>query len=94
MALYLNAATFAFSAFTIYKLTELPKGPAAKGEAQTSVLRSLIDGWKFVGSNKAIRGLVLGMLGAFVAAGAVVTESVQPYSIVGGVPAKLIKKRR
>jgi len=35
-------------------------------------VRSLIDGWKFVGSNKAIRGLVLGMLGAFVAAGAVV----------------------
>jgi dTMP kinase len=72
MALYLNAATFAFSAFTIYKLTELPKGPAAKGETQASVMRSLIDGWKFVGSNKAIRGLVLGMLGAFVAAGAVV----------------------
>lgn len=72
MALYLNAATFAFSAFTIYKLRELPKGPAAKGEVQTSVMRSLVDGWKFVGSNKAIRGLVLGMLGAFVAAGAVV----------------------
>lgn len=35
-------------------------------------MRSLVDGWKFVGSNKAIRGLVLGMLGAFVAAGAVV----------------------
>ena len=72
MALYLNAATFAFSAFTIYKLRELPKGPAAKGEVHASVMRSLIDGWKFVGSNKSIRGLVLGMLGAFVAAGAVV----------------------
>ena len=31
--------------------------------------------------------------GAVVAAGAVVTKDVSPYSIVGGVPAKEIKKR-
>jgi acetyltransferase-like isoleucine patch superfamily enzyme len=39
-----------------------------------------------------LRGVVIGR-GTIVAAGAVVTKSTPPYSIVGGVPAKLIKFR-
>tara|TARA_B100000212_G_scaffold329429_1_gene294663 strand:+ start:106 stop:696 length:591 start_codon:yes stop_codon:yes gene_type:complete len=31
--------------------------------------------------------------GAIVAAGAVVTKDIEPYSIVGGIPAKIIRKR-
>lgn len=39
-----------------------------------------------------ISGVNIGK-GAIVAAGALVTKDVQPYSIVGGVPAQIIKKR-
>ena len=39
---------------------------------QTSLLRAIIDGWKFVGTTPMVRGLVVGILGAFAAGGAVV----------------------
>jgi len=41
---------------------------------------------------KILDGVTIGQ-GAVVAAGAVVNRNVEPYSVVGGVPAKLIKKR-
>ena len=50
------------------------------------------DCW--IASNVVIlSGVTIGQ-GSVIAAGAVVTASIEPYSIVGGVPAKLIKKRR
>lgn len=45
------------------------------------------------GANVTIlKGVTIGH-GSIVAAGAVVTKSCEPYSIIGGVPAKLIKMR-
>ena len=71
-ALYVNALSFAFAAFTIWNLREIPKGAAAKHAADTGILKSLLEGWKSVSGSKIIRGLVFGMVGAFVAAGAVI----------------------
>ena len=45
------------------------------------------------GANVTIlKGVTIGR-GTIIAAGAVVTKNIPPYSIVGGVPAKVIKKR-
>lgn len=49
------------------------------------------DVW--IGSQVTIMGGVTIGDGAVVALGAVVTKDVEPYTIVGGVPAKLIRKR-
>jgi acetyltransferase-like isoleucine patch superfamily enzyme len=40
-----------------------------------------------------LAGVTIGR-GSVVAAGSVVTKDIEPYSVVGGVPAKLIKKRK
>jgi dTMP kinase len=72
LALFANALSFAFAAFTIWGLREIPKGAAAKHATETGILKSLHEGWKAVSGSKLIRGLIVGMVGAFVAAGAVI----------------------
>jgi len=72
LALYVNALSFAFAALTIWNLREIPKGAAAKHAAETGILKSLYEGWKAVSGSKIIRGLIVGMTGAFIAAGAVI----------------------
>lgn len=49
------------------------------------------DVW--IGCNSLIMDNITIGDGAIIAAGSVVTRNVEPYSVVGGVPARLIKKR-
>jgi dTMP kinase len=72
IALYINAVSFLFAAFTVYGLKEIPKGAAADKASQESVIAALVQGWKSVSESKIIRGLIIGMVGAFSAAGAVI----------------------
>ncbi len=54
---------------------------------------TVFEGDVWVGHGAIIRaGVTIGR-GAVVAAGAVVTKDVEPYSIVGGNPARLIRRR-
>ena len=72
MALYIDALSFLYTAWIVYQLHEIPKGPATKGTANENIGKALIEGFKFVNDSKVIRGLIFGMLGAFFAAGAVI----------------------
>ena len=72
IALYINAISFLFAAWTVFGIKEIPKGAAAKSDNSSNVGQSLVQGWKAVSESKIIRGLIIGMVGAFSAAGAVI----------------------
>lgn len=60
---------------------------------ETNGLRVKIGNDVWIGSDvRIMSGVSIGD-GAIVAAGALITKDVLPYSIVGGIPAKVIKKR-
>ena len=72
LALYFNAATFIVSAITIYLLHEIPKRQVSEHISAPSVAKTIWEGWKFIGRTKVVRGIVIGMVGAFSAGGVVV----------------------
>ena len=71
LALYINALSFIVSAFLISRI-DIPKKHLERNQGSPSLASSLFDGAKFISSSKIVRGLIFGMLGAFVAAGAVI----------------------
>jgi dTMP kinase len=78
LALYFNTATFVVSALTIYALHEIPKRQFSSRISAPSVAKTIWEGWRFIGRTQVVRGLVIGMVGAF-AAGGVVVGLGQPY---------------
>jgi dTMP kinase len=72
LALYFNVATFVVSAVTVYSLRELPRRNGGERISVPSVAKSILEGWRFAGQDQIIRGITIGMIGAFAAAGAVV----------------------
>lgn len=53
----------------------------------------IFEGDNWIGMNSTIlKGVTVGF-GSVIAAGSVVNKSIPPYSVVGGVPAKVLRKR-
>jgi dTMP kinase len=86
LALYFNAVTFVVSALTVFALREIGQRRAGSEISSPSVAKAIWDGWRFIGRNQAVRGVVGGMVGAFAAAGVVVGlgRSYVNYTLHGG----------
>jgi dTMP kinase len=70
LALYFDVATFVVSALTIFALREIPR---RRGQISApSVAKMIVEGWRYIGQTQVVRGIVIGMVGAFAAAGVVV----------------------
>ncbi|MHB8341525.1 MAG: dTMP kinase [Mycobacteriales bacterium] len=85
LSLYFDAGTFLFSAVTVWRLREIrgvrrhqPGDPEGVGVEPLGIFKSIMEGWRFIGDTPLIRGLAVGILGAFAAAGAVIALG-RPY---------------
>lgn len=80
---------FSTSPYFYYKKRGFVPSNQYKGQLSDTIIDE--DVW--IGARAMVmQGVHVGV-GAIIAAGAVVTKSVEPYSIVGGIPAKHIKFR-
>jgi len=72
-----------------YSKVDIPmvKQPTQKKEI-------IIEDDVWIGANAVVIGGVRIGTGSIVGAGSVVTKNVEPFSVVGGVPARLIRKRK
>ncbi|HEY6748429.1 MAG TPA: dTMP kinase [Mycobacteriales bacterium] len=86
LALYINALTFLASALTVQRIRRISGRSVGAGGAPTQgVLRLVVEGWAFIGHTPLVRGLVIGILGAFAAGGAVIgTGKTYAASLGGG----------
>src|SRR4051794_5543473 len=82
VALHLNGLSFLLSGVVIARLHQIPRG-AADAHAE-NLVTAVLDGWAYVGSTPLVRGLVLGMVGAFAAGGVVVGLARTFVADVGG----------
>jgi len=85
LALYVNALTFLVAAVVIWNLPSISgrraQGAAVKGE---SFLGSLKSGLSFAGHTPLVRGLIIGITGAFTAAGVVIATAQAFAGSLGG----------
>lgn len=87
LALLLNAITRLATALVVF--LGIPEISGRAGTARVehpTLLRQFFEGWKYIGKTRLVRGLVLGILGAFTAGGIVVgTAQFYAQSLGGGI---------
>jgi dTMP kinase len=85
LAFYLNAVAYVVSALTVIRIRRISGHAEQRTGPQPGLLRLIMDGWAFVGGTPLVRGLVIGILGAFAAGGAVIgTGKTYAASLGGG----------
>jgi dTMP kinase len=72
LALYFNGASYFVSAITVYFLRQIGKREHSGAISVPSTAKAIWEGWRFIKDTPVVRGLVIGMVGAFCAAGAVI----------------------
>ncbi|MEQ4303806.1 dTMP kinase [Plantactinospora sp. B6F1] len=76
LALYFNSLSRLATALVVFFGIREISGRSGRresiGKVEQSVLRQFVDGWRFIGKTPLVRGLVLGIFGAFAGGGVVI----------------------
>jgi dTMP kinase len=72
LALYFNAGTFLVGALVVFFIREISGRRSCRPDDQPSLLGLIREGASFVRRSRLVSGLILGLIGAFVAGGAVI----------------------
>ena len=83
LALYFNALSFVVSGIVISRLRTIPRGPADV-DSESTAISVIVDGWRYVVTTPVVRGLVIGIVGAFAAGGVVIGLARTYVSDLGG----------
>jgi dTMP kinase len=83
VALFLNALGYVVSAAFVSTIEGLPRGPQHGVERQ-GMWHTIVEGWTYIAVTPLVRGLVLGILGAFAAGGVVIGLARVFVSDLGG----------
>jgi dTMP kinase len=84
LALYFNAATFLVSAVIVWRIKQISGRRDERPENEPSLWALLREGLAFVRSSPLLRGLIIGIFGAFAAGGAVIGAGRTYVSSLGG----------
>ncbi|MCW2602653.1 MAG: tmk [Pseudonocardiales bacterium] len=84
LALYFNAGTFLVSAMIVWRIKQISGHRDGAGEQPPSLWSLLREGVAFLRSSLLLRGLIVGILGAFAAGGAVIGAGRTYVSSLGG----------
>ena len=86
LALWFNSLTFLATAVTVlFGIKEISGRRSTPSERKPGMLREFVQGWSFVSKTPLVRGLVLGIFGAFAGGGVVVgTAKFYAVSLSGG----------
>jgi len=83
LAIYFDALSFVVSGIVIAMLRHIPRGPADVGTGSNAI-KVVLDGMSYVRDTPVVRGLVIGIVGAFGAGGVVIGLARTFVSDLGG----------
>jgi dTMP kinase len=84
LSLYFNAASFIVSGLVIATLHDIPRGPALASGNEQGMWQVIREGWSYVARTPLIRGLVIGITGAFASGGVVIALARVYVADLGG----------